>query len=325
MTDSGFFCPRTHEPLRLQDDDSSLVSPSGDCYLIVDGIPELLLNGGHQKNTSRGQEYYRAKAAEYDRGMEVMFRMLLSEEKTMRDEIIGMLEIAPGARVLEIGCGTCRDTIHLLNHGAFVYASDLSREMISIGRDRLKGAGADFSRLRLFLADAMRVPFPDNFFDAAFHFGGLNLFPDAAVALTEMARVVKPGGKVVAGDEGIGPWLSNTKFAKILENSNPLFRHRAPLEKVPVNAREVMCRWVLNGSFYVIAFRVAKNEPPLDLDIQFPGWRGGSHRTRFFGKLEGVSPELRDMVIKAAADEGVPIVNWLEDRLRQALGVKTTN
>ena len=147
-------------------------------------------------------------------------------------------DCASGARVLEIGCGTCRDTIHLLNRGVTVYASDLSREMMLIGRDRLKRAGADFSRLTLFRADAVQLPFPDGFFDAAFHFGGLNLFSSVEGALAEMTRVVRRGGRVVAGDEGIGPWLSNTDFAKILENSNPLFSHRAPLEKIPTNARE---------------------------------------------------------------------------------------
>jgi SAM-dependent methyltransferase len=251
-----------------------------------------------------------------------MFRMLLSEEDATRNEMIGMLRLRPGARVLEVGCGTCRDTLHLLDSGATVYASDLAREMISIGRDRLQRAGADFAKLRLFRADVMRLPFPDGFFDAAFHFGGLNVFPDVAAALAEMTRVVKPGGRVVAGDEGVGTWLADTDFAKILKNSNPLFSHSAPLDRIPVNARDVTCRWILSGSFYLIAFDVGAGEPELDLDVQFPGARGGSHRTRYFGKLEGVSPELRDMVTKAAAAAGVPIATWLEQALRQALASK---
>ncbi|HEV7407067.1 MAG TPA: methyltransferase domain-containing protein [Bradyrhizobium sp.] len=322
MTTSGFFCPRTHEPLTISADNLFLESPAGDRYPIVDGIPGLLLDAGRQETISENHEYYRARAAEYDRGNDVMFRMLLSEEEPARTEMTAMLNIAPGDRVLEVGCGTCRDTVHLLARGAQVYASDLSREMIVIGRDRLRAAGADTSRVRLFLTDAMRLPFPDGFFDAAFHFGGLNLFSDIAAALAEMARVVKPGGRVVAGDEGVGAWLADTEFAKILENSNPLFKHRAPLDRIPVNARNVTCRWILNGSFYLIAFDVGAGEPQLDLDVQFPGWRGGSHRTRYFGKLEGVSPELRDGVVKAAAAEGVAVVTWLETALRRALEPK---
>jgi SAM-dependent methyltransferase len=319
MTTSSFFCPRTHEPLTVSADGHFLESPAGDRYPIVDGIPALLLN---QESIAGNQEYYRTRAAEYDRGNDAMFQMLLCEEEPARREMIEPLQITPGSRVLEVGCGTCRDTIQLLKRGALVYASDLNREMILEGRDRLRRAGAETSQLQLFLADAMRLPFPDGFFDAAFHFGGLNLFPDVAAAMVEMARVVKPGGRVVVGDEGVGAWLNHTDFAKILENSNPLFRYRAPLEKIPVNARNVSCRWILNGSFYLISFDVGLGEPQLGLDVQFPGWRGGSHRTRYFGKLEGVSPELRDQVVKAAASQDVSIVTWLETTLRQALNNK---
>ena len=272
---------------------------------------------------SANQEYYQTRAVEYDRGNDVMYRMLLCDEQKERSDMIGMLDIVPGSRVLEVGCGTCRDTVHLLNCGALVYASDLSREMIMIGRDRLHAATVPFSKVRFFIADAMRLPFPDGYFDAAFHFGGLNLFTDIAGGLTEMAQVVKPNGRVVAGDEGVGSWLAHTDFAKILENSNPLFRHRAPLDKIPVSARNVTCRWVLNGSFYLIAFQVGSGEPQLDLDVEFPGRRGGSHRSRFYGKLEGVSPELRDRVVAAAAAEGVSVVSWIENALRRTLPGKS--
>ena len=113
--------------------------------------------------------------------------------------------------------------------------------------------------------------------------------------------------------------MSNTEFAQTLEDANPLFRHNVPLDKIPVHARDVTCRWILGGSFYLIAFEIGEGEPQLNLDTQFPGWRGGSLRSRHFGKLEGVSPDLQDMVTKAAASEGVSIVAWLETALRRAL------
>src|SRR5258705_13093743 len=81
MAVSGFFCPRTHEPLTLSADNLFLESPTGDRYQIIDGIPSLLLNADHQESISEKQEYYRVRAAEYDRGNDVMFRMLLCEEK----------------------------------------------------------------------------------------------------------------------------------------------------------------------------------------------------------------------------------------------------
>jgi ubiquinone/menaquinone biosynthesis C-methylase UbiE len=316
---AGFVCPRTRSPLTLSEDGLWMQSAAGDRYPVRDGIPELLVAGGHQQALHQTQDFYRNKAAEYDRGMEVMFGFLKSEEKPTRDKMIGMLHLESDSRVLEVGCGTCRDTVHLLEHAGRVYASDLASEMVAVGRERLERIGAEWSRLELFVADAMRLPFPDGYFDAAYHFGGLNLFPDIGAGLAEMARVVRPGGRVVAGDEGVGSWLRDTDFSKILKNSNPLYGHTAPLDKIPLNARDVSCTWILNGSFYVLAFEVGEGEPDLDIDVRFPGWRGGSHRTRYYGKLEGVAPELKAKIVEAAASEGIPIVDWLERALRKAI------
>jgi ubiquinone/menaquinone biosynthesis C-methylase UbiE len=313
-----FVCPIDRKPLVKSEDDAALISAAGIRYPIHDGIPDFVAATDPQAPPAGNQDFYRSRAHEYDRGNDVMFKMLLCEQAPVREDLIGALKLCSGSRVLEIGCGTCRDTVHLLDRAASVHAGDLSHEMLAIGKQRLQEAGADFGRISLFRGDVMRLPFVDGFFDAAYHFGGLNLFPDIAVSLAEMARVVKPGGQVVAGDEGVGPWLANTDFAKILRNSNPLFSHSAPLDKLPVNARDVSCRWVLNGSFYLIAFEVGPGEPQLDLDVEFPGWRGGSHRTRYFGRLEGVSPELREIVVRQAAAEGLSIAAWLEKKLREA-------
>lgn len=315
----GFVCPHTHRALALSDDGGALLGANGVPFLIRDGIPDFALSAEDYGASGSNQEYYRSKSNEYDRGIDVMFRMLLAEEALIRNGMIDEIKIGPGARVLEIGCGTCRDTLHLLARSATVYAGDLSLEMLAVGRHRLIEAGADFSRLHLFRGDVMRLPFADGFFDGVFHFGGLNLFPDIGAAFKEMTRVVRPGGRVVAGDEGVAPWLRNTEFAKILINSNPLFSHSAPLDKVPISARNVACRWILGGSFYLISFESSTSEPQLDLDVEFPGWRGGSHRTRYFGRLEGVSPQLRETVVRRAATEGVSISAWLEKTLRQAL------
>jgi ubiquinone/menaquinone biosynthesis C-methylase UbiE/uncharacterized protein YbaR (Trm112 family) len=315
-----FVCPGDRQPLSLSDDGTELISAAGIRYPVRDGIPDFVPEAEQTVLSAGNQDFYRNRASEYDRGNDVMFKMLLSEQAPVREELIDTLKLQPGFRVLEIGCGTCRDTIHLLNRDVTVHAGDLSQEMLAIGALRLREAGADQNRIRLFRGNVAQLPFADGYFDAAFHFGGLNLFPDIAASLAEMARVVKPGGQVVAGDEGVGPWLSNTEFAKILKNSNPLFEHAAPIDRVPVNARDVTCRWVLNGSFYLISFRVGDGEPQLDLDVEFPGWRGGSHRTRYFGRLEGVSPQLRDTVVKQAAAEGLSITAWLEKTLRKATG-----
>src|SRR3546814_5164791 len=86
--------------------------------------------------------------------------------------------------------------------------------------------GATPANLFFSVSDACHLPFEDRFFDAAFHFGGINLFEDVEGAIGEMNRVVKPGGRVVFGDEGIGPWLRDTEFGRIVVNNNPLWGRR---------------------------------------------------------------------------------------------------
>jgi SAM-dependent methyltransferase len=255
---------------------------------------------------------------EYDRRMDVLLRTFGADDTTLREQLMAPLRLQPGARVLETGCGTCRDTMQLASRSARVIATDLSSEMIRGGRAAVAGS-ANVDRVRFCVSDAVALPFKAGSFDAGYHFGGLNLFSDIRRGISEMARVVKPGGRVVVGDEGLAPWLTDSEFGRILLNSNPLYRFRPPIEMLPVSARDVSCRWILNGAFYVIDFTVGDGEPFLDLDVEFPGQRGGSHRTRYFGKLDGVSPALKDRVVEAASREGLSMTAWLEKTLRRAL------
>lgn len=264
------------------------------------------------------QDYAGERAREYDRGMDVLFQTFGADERVLREELAALLRLTPSARILETGCGTCRDTEHLASRAGVVVATDLSADMIRIGRDRLRQSTVR-SRVQLCVSDATVLPFADAVFDAAYHFGGINLFPDVRRGIAEMARVVKRGGRVVFGDEGVAPWLTDTEFGRILVNSNPLYRHQPPMALLPASARDVACRWILGGAFYVIDFTVGAGEPFLDLDVEFPGWRGGSHRTRYFGKLDGIAPEMKQRVVDAAAREGLSITAWLERTLRAAL------
>lgn len=263
------------------------------------------------------QDYAGDRAREYDRGMDVLFRTFGLSERQVREQMVALLNLPPGARLLETGCGTCRDTEHLASAHRVV-ATDRSADMIEIGRGRLARAGVAGSA-RLCVADATALPFAGASFDAAFHFGGINLFSDVRRGIAEMARVVKQGGKVVFGDEGVAPWLAESDFGRILANSNPLYRFQPPLALLPASARDVACRWIMNGAFYLVDFTVGDGEPFLDLDAEFPGRRGGSHRTRYFGKLDGVSPALKQQVETAAEREGLSMTAWLEKTLRDAL------
>ena len=152
------------------------------------------------------------------------------------------------------------------------------------------------------ISNATYLPFPSNFFDAVFHFGGFNEFSDHKRAGEEFARVVKPGGTVLFGDESVGPWLRGTEFGGIVTANNPLFSHRLPLESLPVCARDVNVRWIMANCFYVITFRKGDGPPTLNLDLPHKGWRGGTMRSRYFGVLEGVTPEAKELARQSGCE-----------------------
>lgn len=327
----NYRCPYTGEPLHVESTgrqnsiivSGALASPSGRRYEINDGIP-FLIDPSKEKLTpeeKREAEYYEATAAGYDSIISWLFRSFYEDEDKVRNELIDLLDLRPGSRVLETGCGTCRDSVQIADrlNGGEIYLQDYSPSMLRLGRERMESTpAAKTCTIEYFVGNACQLPFPDKFFDAAFHFGGLNLFSDKRKALSEMARVVRTGGKVVAGDESLAPWLRETEYGRILLNSNHLYTYKVPADHVPECAREVCIRWILGNAFYVVDFRVGEGTPPIDLDLPIQGARGGTHRTRYYGRLEGVTVETKEKVAAAAQRRGMSIHDWLDSTLKGA-------
>jgi demethylmenaquinone methyltransferase / 2-methoxy-6-polyprenyl-1,4-benzoquinol methylase len=98
------------------------------------------------------------------------------------------LQIGPENRVLDLAAGTAVSTEELARAGAWCVAADFSVGMLAAGRERNvpKVAG-----------DATRLPFADQSFDAVTISFGLRNVVDHEAALREMARVTRPGGRLV--------------------------------------------------------------------------------------------------------------------------------
>lgn len=96
----------------------------------------------------------------------------------------------PGERILDIACGTGTSTLPLAKTGATVVGVDFSPEMIA-------EAGRKHPRIEFRQADAMKLPFGDDEFDAVTISFGLRNVQDPKQALAEMYRVLKPGGRLV--------------------------------------------------------------------------------------------------------------------------------
>ncbi|HET8658931.1 MAG TPA: demethylmenaquinone methyltransferase [Micromonosporaceae bacterium] len=100
------------------------------------------------------------------------------------------LRLAPGQRVLDLGAGTGVSTAELARSGAYAVGADLSLGMLEAGRQARP-------EVPLLAGDALALPFPDATFDAVTISFALRNVVDPDAALREMARVTRPGGRLV--------------------------------------------------------------------------------------------------------------------------------
>jgi ubiquinone/menaquinone biosynthesis C-methylase UbiE len=279
-------CPYSGDELELQTDSANgtevreglLVSARGRRYPVRDGVPRLIERESELMGRDEQDEYerYQASSDSYDLGVDWLVRFFQEDETALRTRVHALLEVQPDSRVLETGCGTGRDSIHLARrlgpHGE-LFLQDLSANMLELGRRRMASerAGEEQSCLiEFFEGNAAHLPFADGYFDAAYHFGGVNFFTDKQQALAEMTRVVRRGGKVVFGDEGLAPWLRNTAFENTLASLSQHYLHAPPLDSLPDCVRDVCVRWVAGNAYYVIDYRVGEGPPQPNLGLLVP-------------------------------------------------------
>lgn len=114
--------------------------------------------------------------------------MSLGQDRFWRRETRAALRIGPQDKVLDLAAGTAVSTVELATSGAWCVAADFSVGMLAAGssRDVPKVAG-----------DATRLPFGDDVFDAVTISFGLRNVVDHVAGLREMARVTRPGGRLV--------------------------------------------------------------------------------------------------------------------------------
>ncbi len=124
-------------------------------------------------------------ASGYDRANSFM---TFGFDRRWRITTAKVLDAQRGEKVLDLAAGTAVSTQELSRFGAWCVAADFSLGMLRSGKHR---------NVPMVAADALRLPFADDSFDAATISFGLRNFVDTSAALTEIARVVKPGGRLV--------------------------------------------------------------------------------------------------------------------------------
>jgi demethylmenaquinone methyltransferase/2-methoxy-6-polyprenyl-1,4-benzoquinol methylase len=124
-------------------------------------------------------------ASGYDRANSFM---TFGFDRRWRTTTSRVLDAREGERVLDLAAGTGVSTKEYSRQGAWCLAADFSLGMLRSGRHR---------DVPMVAADALHLPFADESFDAATVSFGIRNFVDTAAALTEIARVVRPGGRLV--------------------------------------------------------------------------------------------------------------------------------
>lgn len=99
--------------------------------------------------------------------------------------------VGRGDRVLDVAAGTGNASIHAAVTGARVVASDLTPELLEVGRAEAAERGVELERQE---ADAEALPFDDNSFDAVMSCIGVMFAPHHQRAADELVRVCRPGG-----------------------------------------------------------------------------------------------------------------------------------
>lgn len=129
------------------------------------------------------------------------------------DDLKKLIAEFDSPKILEVGCGTGFTLIPLLEDikNASFYALDISPEMIKIIKDKIMQDNQKLSSpCQLLVADAMKLPFEDDFFQVVYLVATLHHLPELRLALSEYNRVLVKGGILYINDP------VNSKFLTLL-------------------------------------------------------------------------------------------------------------
>ena len=161
-------------------------------------------------------ELFRGLADRYDQTGAVMS---FGQDPRWRRLLVDSIAPRPGMRILDVATGTGMVAFALAARGATVVGLDQSESMLSAAQQRLQHTPGLGGQVSFTLGEAEALPFADGEFDALSFTYLLRYVDDRAATMRELARVVKPGGRIGMVEFGVparGPlralWRLHTRL-----------------------------------------------------------------------------------------------------------------
>lgn len=197
-----------------------------------------------------------AVAKKYDITNDVLS---LGQTRSWRKAVVAAVKPQPGEKILDLAAGTGTSTQPFFEAGADPIACDFSSGMIEVGKSR-------FPNLTFVQGDALALPFANDTFDAATISFGLRNVNDVDLALRELFRVTKPGGRLVICEFSSPTWRPfRTVYLEYLMKALP-----AVATKVSSNPEAYV--------YLAESIRAWPNQEELSAQIAQAGWSACEYR-----------------------------------------------